>query len=90
MITREQGEKIASKLGAKSRAGRKHDLQLIYYSGILIAQFGLRRSSHTVGHDYIPRQLHISPKECQDLINCPMSKDAYFEVLRGKRLLPDN
>lgn len=88
-FTRQDGDDIAKKLSASIEKGRRHEIVVVSYKGMRICQFGLRRGSRELGHDYIPKQLHISKKECRDLADCPMSADQYFERLREKGILAD-
>ena len=54
MFTQTDARAIAQKLGAEIVPGRKHDLAIFRYEGQWIGQFGIRRASKEVGHDYIP------------------------------------
>ena len=90
VITKELAEKIASKLGADVvKSDGAHNIAFIYYNGVLIASFGIRRgSSKDLGHDHVTRDLHISPSQAKRLGQCPLSSDGYFAILREKGLLP--
>jgi hypothetical protein len=81
-------ERIAIKLGAKSEEGRRHGHVYITYKGKDVATYGIRRSSHEVGHDYIPRQIFITMRQAMDLARCPMSADQYFDILKMHGHLP--
>ena len=89
MITREDAERIAEKLGGIIRSGRRHDLVAVRHEGKHVAQYGIRRGSRQLAHSYIPRQLHITQRQAKDLSECPMSADEYFSVLQAKGFLPD-
>jgi len=52
--------------------------------------FGLRRGSRDHGHDFLPKELHISRGQCRDLADCPMSAAEYFAVLHEKGLIRDD
>jgi len=85
-ITREHADKIIVKLGAVVNTSRAaHDRAEFYYKGLLIASFGVRRSSRKdIGHDFIPADLHLSHRQTLDLANCPLSYDRYVEMLKEK------
>ena len=53
IFTQKEAEKIAEKLGADFKE-KRHLVALIRYKGKIVAQYGIRRSSKAVGHDYIP------------------------------------
>ncbi len=89
MTSREDAERIAKKLGADVRPGRKHDLAVVRHGGRYITQYGIRRGSRDLPHPHIHRQLHISPRQTRDLADCPMSADQYFQTLARKGLLND-
>lgn len=87
MLTREDGERIARKLGATIENGRQHDLVVIRHQGKRVAGYGMTRSSRETNLNYLPRQLHVSAKQCRDLSECPLSAEEYFKILDGKHLL---
>lgn len=85
-ITKEHAEKIVDKLDAKVVTSRgAHDRAEFYYNGILVASFGIRRSSRKdIGHDFIPADLYLSHRQTLDLANCPLSYEDYIEILKSK------
>lgn len=90
-ITKEHAEKICTKLQAQVVTKRKaHDLAQVFYNDVLIVQFGIRRGSRRdLGHGHLPDALHISQRETLDLATCPLSRDGYFEILRGRGIIPE-
>jgi hypothetical protein len=98
VITKEHAEAIARKLGAKTVSGkmksggsREHEAAVIYYDGVEIASFGIRRGSNKEApHGHLTEDLHVSPNECRQLADCPMSFDQWLEVMRKKNLLPQS
>jgi len=86
VITKQLAVQIAAKLGAVLQSGKKqrpHDLYRVDEKGLLIATFGIRRGSNKeAGHDHIPRQLFISPRDARDLGQCPMSREQYIQKLK--------
>ena len=88
MLTQDGAKKIAKKLKAEIQPGRKHDLVVFRYGGVRVGQFGISRSSKQQSHDYIPRQLYITAKQCREFLDCSLTLDAYVEILAGKHLLP--
>ena len=90
LLTKEHARRIARKLGAEIRTGRKaHDLAVVYESGIRLSQFGIRRGSRKdLGHDHLTNSLHLSARQCLDLAQCPMTREEWIANLREKGLLP--
>jgi hypothetical protein len=88
VFTQVHAKAIAKKLDCTIAAGRKHDLAQVFVRGKLVASFGIRRASKEVSHSYLPNQLHITQKNCRDLHDCSLSKQAYIEDLDKKGLLP--
>lgn len=86
-ITKELARKIAKKLDAEIRPERAHDRAVVYHKGQLIAHFGIRRGSRKdLGHDHIPKDLGIRPREALLLAQCPWRKEDWLAALqeRGK------
>ena len=76
---------IVRKLGCESRPkGTKHSIAIVKIEGLYIGQFGVRRGSGQQGHDYIPRQIHVSMHEAKQLADCSMSREDYIRLLREK------
>jgi len=87
VITKELALKIAKKLKAniKRRSNKAHDIAEIYHEGNLVTQFGIRRGSNkNLGHDHIPRDLHIQPREARLLAECPLSRDDWLDIMTDK------
>jgi hypothetical protein len=85
MLTKDHAEAIASKLEANLITGRKHDIAAVKYNGKTIAQFGIGRGSRRDrGHDYIPRQIHVTRQQATLLAQCPMSFEEWIAVMRQK------
>jgi hypothetical protein len=87
VIDKNDAENIATKLAAKRRERRKHTQVLVWHEGKLVARYGIRRGSGSPGHAYVPKELHVSEQQAQDLADCPMSAERYFEILAQKGLL---
>ena len=88
MLTQDDAWKIARKLKAEVKAGRRHELAIFRYQGSYIAQFGISRGSRNQPHDYIPKQLFLTHKQCRELRDCPLTLEGYVQILVGKGLLP--
>jgi hypothetical protein len=90
ILTRDDAERIATKLRAEIKTrGGPHAVALIWHEGVLISQFGIRRGSRRdQGHDYIPRDLHVTSKQGLFLAQCPMSHSDWIELMRQKGYLP--
>lgn len=87
MITQTDAEAIAKKLLCKFDEAKAHKYAEMYEGELLIVRFGIRRASKEKGHGHIPKALHITQKQCWDLRRCPLSREAYLEILREKGLL---
>ena len=87
MFTADDAWAIARKLGAHIREGRNHHVVSVLYNGRRIAQYGISRSSGSKGHDYLPKQLHMSFDQCRQFRKCDLSVDQYIGILKGKHLI---
>lgn len=83
-FTQDDAEAIAKKLGCLADERKGHKYYKLYVQGKLITMFGVRRASKEIGHGHLPKALHITQKQCRDLSDCPLEKDAYLEIMRQK------
>lgn len=89
MFTKGDAENIGDKLKAVYEEGRNHTIAIFYYKGARILSFGIRRGSRKdQGHDYLPRQLHLTPRHTRRLADCPMSLREYVGLLKNKGIIP--
>ena len=89
-ITKQLATRIVKKLSANviSRPRSPHDWAQIEHEGQVVAGFGIRRGSRKdLGHDHIPSQLYVSPRQAKLLGQCPMTKQQWLTVMREKGLL---
>lgn len=84
MLTQDDAWKIALKIKAEIKPGRRHDIAIFRWEGRYIAQFGISRGAKEQPHDYIPRQLFLTHKQCRELAECSLSLDEYVRILSGK------
>jgi hypothetical protein len=102
-ITRDHAELIRNKLSEKprkpphvplvieTRKGRQHDIYKFKYREEFVGQFNIRRGSNrNEGHDFIPRQLHLSKREGYDFAICNISLDEYIDMLQEQQLIPQD
>ena len=87
MFTADSALTIAHKLDAEVSEGRKHTNVVVRVDGTYIGRFGIRRDVHT-GHDYIPRQIHITTRQALGLARCTLYKADYERILRDQGKLP--
>ena len=88
IITKQLALKIAEKLGAKLKAGKAHDLAIVFHENKAIASFGIRRgSSREAGHDHVQKSLHLTPSKARLLAQCPMTREQWLAIMREKGLL---
>lgn len=89
-ITRQLAMAIIRKLGAVQvqTRNKKHDQYRVVLHGVLVGHISIRRGSNREqGHDYIPGELYLTPRQARDLANCPMSVEEYIACLREKGVL---
>jgi hypothetical protein len=87
-FTQEDARTIAEKLGCVPYEGKAHQYFELFIGGKLITRFGVRRASKEKGHGHLPKQLHVTQKQCRDLSVCPLTKEEYLGLLKDKGLLP--
>jgi len=88
VLNKTHAEKIASKLGAVLEEGREHTLAKLYEGGKYIAQFGIRRGKNSLGHDYIPKQIHFPMGKCLKLAECTVNRPDWIKALQERGLVP--
>ncbi len=69
IITKELAQKIVKKLEASKidSSSKAHDEYSVEHKGVLVGIISIRRGSEKdKGHDYIPRELHISPNQAKN------------------------
>lgn len=91
-VTKENALQIIRKLRAEVTTKRAaHDLVEIYYKGVLVSEFGLRRGSRRdAGHGFIPSALHLSLRDTLDLAHCPLSYEGWVEKMKDKGLIVED
>lgn len=84
-ITKELALQIAKKLKAKIVKRKAHDIAVVEHEGKMIAQFGIRRGSRKdLGHDHIPGQIYVGPKDAKLLGECPLKREDWIEIIADK------
>ena len=88
VLTQQDARKIAKKLNAEIRPGRRHELAVFRHQGKYVTQFGISRGSKQQSHDYIPRQLFLTYRQCLELLDCSLTLtlEAYLGILGAKGL----
>jgi len=82
IINKELAEVIAKKLGGECKEKRRHIWVTIRHNGVLIAQFGIRRSpDKELGHDHIPAQIHLHQRQTKLLGQCTMTQQEWIEEM---------
>jgi len=91
IVTKELALRIVKKLEAvaiKSKS-KAHDEYVLVIENVQLAILSIRRGSEKdKGHDYLTRDLHISPHQAKELGQCPWSRDDYIACMREKGHLP--
>lgn len=83
-LTKDHARAIARKLQAVDISAKRsaHQEYGVFYDGILVASFGVRRGSRrNQGHDHLPGDLDISMRFAKDLANCPRSREDYLRAI---------
>ncbi len=91
IVTKELAVKIIAKLKAvKVKSGKAHDDYSVEHNGVVVAITSLRRGSEKdLGHDHMPKDLHIGPAKAKLLGQCPLSRNGYLALLREQGLVAD-
>ena len=85
VITKEHALKLVKKLKAKVVSDGAHNRAYVYEGDVLIASFGIRMGSEKdKGHDFIPRELFLGPRDARDLANCPLKREQWLKILQEK------
>ena len=87
LLTADSALTIANKLEAEISEGRKHTNVVVRIHGTYIGRFGIRRNTDA-GHDYIPRQIHVTMMEALGLARCSLYKADYERSLKDRGKLP--
>lgn len=88
-FTARDAENIAKKLKARHEDGRRpHTLAIVYYKGIRVTQFGIRRGSKEHGHGHLPGAVFLSQQQTHRLADCPMSYEAWIALMKDKGKIP--
>lgn len=90
LLTAEDARAIAVKLMANYEPGRaRHEGVEFWHNGRVVVRFGIRRGSKDQGHNYIPRSMYLSQKDCRLFKQCDISVNRYVEMLREQRIIRD-
>jgi hypothetical protein len=85
-LSRRDAERIAAKLGAEKAEGRKHTV-VVLDAGKEVARYNIRRGPNSA-HNFLPRQLSLTPPQTTALARCEIIREEYFDICRqGGRLL---
>ena len=91
-LTREHADKIVKKLKARIDTGQRsgHDLATIYYNGVAVVSFGIRRgSSKDTGHGHLTEDLFLSVSQVKKLANCPMNYDEWVRRMKESNVIAE-
>ena len=87
ILTGREAEKIAAKLSAQVKPGRKHDHVTVRVNGILIGQFNLRRNSD-LPHNFVAKQLYMPMRLAIQIARCDAYLDDYVANLIERMIIP--
>ena len=77
------------KKGFKQAEG-KHHFYLFYYEGKVVAKTMLSHNDQDIGDNLISKmykQCKISKSQFFDLINCPLDKQGYIDILKKQGII---
>ncbi len=81
-------EAIAKKLDAEiERKRTNHVIAIVRVNGKEVGRFGIRRGMN-LGHDYIPRQIHINMRLALNLARCTKYRQDYESFLKNTPFYP--
>ena len=83
-LTAEDLDRVVKKLGMQERA-RKHRFVFLEYEGKHVVTTARSHGRGDLGRVEfaIRKQLHVNGRQLTDLVNCPMTKDAYILHLKS-------
>src|SRR5438309_1051543 len=85
MLNKDDAQEIAKKLKARMHSGSAHDIAVIEYDGIYVAEFGIRRGSRRdQGHGHIPRAIHLNLRDALSLARCTLSYEQWLQRMKEK------
>jgi hypothetical protein len=87
ILTEREADEIARKLGADIDEGGNHTVATIRVNGKIVGRFGIRRG-RGVGHDYIPRQIHVNMKMALNIARCTKERKDYEFALKNTGFYP--
>ena len=84
----EDAEAIAKKLGADIQLKRgSHAIAIVRIEGKEVGRFGIRRGMN-LGHDFIPKQIHVNMRMALNLSRCTKYRDDYELALKSTPFYP--
>lgn len=91
VLNKNKAQQNLKKKGFVEEAYHDHVMLEYWYNGKWIAHTKLSHGSKKDLEAYLIRQMatqcRLSKEEFADLVNCPLSKDGYMEILRNKGFL---
>ena len=78
-LNRQDAQRIANKLGAEQREGRKHKVVTVRHDGKELGKFNIRHS-RGASHAYVPTQIGLSYTQAKELASCTLSKDQFLVI----------
>ena len=89
-INKQDAQTVIRKLDAKlRRPGKRHDVYEITYQGTVVATFGVSRGSNKdAPHDHLPKQLHVHPRWCREMVDCRYLREDWLGLMRQLGRLP--
>ena len=83
-ITKQQTRTIIKKLKAVDVTGPSdaHDMYAIYHNGLLVASFGVRRSSKKdMPHPHVPGDLQVNEHYVREMVSCNKNREDWLQEL---------
>jgi hypothetical protein len=89
-IAHHQPQKGRPKFEIKTKNGRKHLIVMIWYGGQWIGKYGITNDQRAHrNHGWVADQIHLSPKQAAEFIECTLGHDAYARILADKSIITE-
>lgn len=87
-LTASEFDKVINKFGFTVKSGH-HIQALLYIDGRVVVR--TKRSHQSSGdlraHNQIRNQLKLTESQLREAIACPLDREGYLEILRGKGII---
>lgn len=87
-LTAREFDRVVRKFGFEVRGG-DHVKARLYVGGRVVVRSKRSRkdSGDLPHHQRIRQQLRLTEQQLRDAVNCPLDRDGYMEILRGRGII---